>query len=62
VELGVRSIYHATHRDTGSGGVVRVYHVHKTGWTKIHEGLDANVLHYKYAKENGLSGDQDETP
>jgi len=23
VELGVRSIYHATHRDTGSGGVVR---------------------------------------
>lgn len=23
VELGIRSIYHATHRDTGSGGVVR---------------------------------------
>lgn len=23
VELGVRAIYHATHRDTGSGGVVR---------------------------------------
>lgn len=23
VELGIRSIYHATHRDTASGGVVR---------------------------------------
>ena len=27
VELGRRSIYHATHRDGASGGVVRVYHV-----------------------------------
>merc|ERR1719262_1500561 len=26
VELGRRSIYHATHRDGASGGVVRVYH------------------------------------
>lgn len=33
VELGRKAIYHATHRDTGSGGVVRVYHVHKDGWT-----------------------------
>jgi 20S proteasome subunit beta 5 len=23
IEVGVRAIYHATHRDTGSGGVVR---------------------------------------
>lgn len=28
VELGKRAIYHATHRDGASGGVVRVYHVH----------------------------------
>jgi 20S proteasome subunit beta 5 len=28
VELGLRAIYHATHRDTGSGGVCRVYHIH----------------------------------
>lgn len=28
IELGKRAIYHATHRDAGSGGVVRVYHVH----------------------------------
>ena len=26
MELGRRSIYHATHRDGASGGVVRVYH------------------------------------
>jgi 20S proteasome subunit beta 5 len=64
IELGIRSIYHATHRDTGSGGVVRgfflllliinihfiVYHIHKDGWTKVHDGLDANVLHYKFAQ------------
>jgi len=54
VELGVRSIYHATHRDAGSGGVCRVYHCHKNGWTKIHEGLNVNELHYKYANEKNL--------
>ena len=48
VELGKRAIYHATHRDAGSGGVVRVYHVHKDGWTKVHEGLDVNKLHWKF--------------
>jgi len=46
VELGKRAIYHATHRDAGSGGVVRVYHVHKDGWTKVHDGLDVNKLHW----------------
>jgi 20S proteasome subunit beta 5 len=34
VELGVRAISEATHHDAGSGGVVRVYHIHKTGWTR----------------------------
>jgi 20S proteasome subunit beta 5 len=58
VELGKRSIYHATHRDGASGGVVRVYHVHKDGWTKIEEGADVNALHWKYAKEKGLVGDE----
>ena len=29
--FGKRSIYHATHSDGASGGVVRVYHVHKAG-------------------------------
>lgn len=28
INLGKRAIYHATYRDSASGGVVRVYHVH----------------------------------
>jgi len=49
--LGIRAIYHATHRDAGSGGVVRVYHIHKNGWTKLEEGLDVNKLHWQFSKE-----------
>mmetsp|Transcript_38784 Transcript_38784/g.110646 ORF Transcript_38784/g.110646 Transcript_38784/m.110646 type:complete len:283 (+) Transcript_38784:88-936(+) len=56
VELGRRSIYHATHRDGASGGCVRVYHVHEKGWTKVIAGEDVNELHYKYANEKGLLG------
>ncbi|XP_071530038.1 proteasome subunit beta type-5 [Panulirus ornatus] len=49
-ELGRRAIYHATHRDAYSGGVVRVYHIKEDGWTKITE-QDSKDLHYKYAEE-----------
>lgn len=35
IELGQRSIYHATHRDAASGGVINVYHVKEDGWVKI---------------------------
>jgi len=45
IELGRRSIYHATHRDAFSGGVINVYHVHEQGWTKI-SSTDMNELHY----------------
>jgi len=45
IELGRRSIYHATHRDAYSGGLVNVYHVHKDGWTKI-SSEDSMRLHY----------------
>jgi len=58
VELGRRAIYHATHRDAASGGVVRVYHIHKDGWTKVIAGEDVSDLHYMYAKEKGLMGDE----
>lgn len=34
-ELARRSIFHATYRDAGSGGIVTVYHVHENGWTLI---------------------------
>ena len=57
VELGRKAIYHATHRDTGSGGVVRVYLVHKDGWTEKVAGDDVNKLHYKYLAEKGLETD-----
>eukprot|EP00993_Chasmostoma_nieuportense_P003277 NODE_4004_length_858_cov_32.469220_g3847_i0.p1 GENE.NODE_4004_length_858_cov_32.469220_g3847_i0~~NODE_4004_length_858_cov_32.469220_g3847_i0.p1 ORF type:complete len:269 (+),score=95.98 NODE_4004_length_858_cov_32.469220_g3847_i0:41-808(+) len=49
-ELGRRSIYHATHRDAGSGAYIQVYHIHEQGWTKVSRE-DCNDLHYnKYAK------------
>lgn len=57
VELGRRAIYHATNRDTGSGGVVRVYHVHKDGWTEKVAGDDVNKLHYQYREKKGFEDD-----
>ena len=48
VNLGKRAIYHATHRDAGSGGYCRVYHIHEKGWTKVHDGLDVNKLHWQF--------------
>jgi len=49
-DLGRRSIYHATHRDAMSGGVVNLYHMKETGWIKVSQD---NVLdlHYKYRAE-----------
>eukprot|EP00932_Pfiesteria_piscicida_P015660 SRR837773.282.p3 GENE.SRR837773.282~~SRR837773.282.p3 ORF type:complete len:128 (+),score=52.52 SRR837773.282:51-386(+) len=58
VELGRRAIYHATHRDGASGGVVRVYHVHEKGWTKVIAGEDVNELHWMYAKQKGMQGNE----
>eukprot|EP01125_Pyxidicula_operculata_P009711 TRINITY_DN3187_c0_g1_i1.p1 TRINITY_DN3187_c0_g1~~TRINITY_DN3187_c0_g1_i1.p1 ORF type:complete len:271 (+),score=65.56 TRINITY_DN3187_c0_g1_i1:72-884(+) len=52
IELGRRSIYHATHRDSFSGGNVNVYHVHANGWTKISSD-DCNDLHWeRYRRQN----------
>ncbi|KAL4480421.1 hypothetical protein ABPG74_020937 [Tetrahymena malaccensis] len=64
VELGRKAIYHATHRDAGSGGVVRIYHVHAPnaqgkGWTIIEDGEDVNKLHYQYEGAKGVNGDGD---
>jgi len=58
VELGRRAIYQATYRDGGSGGYVRVYHIHKDGWTNVVVAEDVNELHYKYAQEKGMVGDE----
>ena len=34
IELGRRSIYHATHRDAYSGGAINVFHVQEEGWVR----------------------------
>ncbi|XP_003694700.1 proteasome subunit beta type-5 [Apis florea] len=49
-ELGKRSIYHATHRDAYSGGIVRVYHIKPTGWVHISDE-DCKDLHYMYQEQ-----------
>ncbi|XP_065167035.1 proteasome subunit beta type-5 [Atheta coriaria] len=49
-DLGRRAIYHATHRDAYSGGIVRVYHMTQNGWVHI-DNNDCMDLHYKYAEE-----------
>lgn len=49
-DLARRSIYHATHRDAASGGIVRVYHMKETGFEVISEE-DCTDLHYRYKEE-----------
>ncbi|XP_002162379.3 proteasome subunit beta type-5 [Hydra vulgaris] len=49
-DLGNRAIYHATHRDAGSGGVCNLYHMQETGWIKVSQ-TDVTDLHYKYRAE-----------
>lgn len=55
-DLGRRAIYHATHRDAASGGIVRVYTIQKDGWRIISED-DMNVLHERYVAEGSVSMD-----
>jgi len=47
-ELGRRAIFHATHRDAYSGGVVNVYSIGPNGWKKI-SGDDQTLLYYNPA-------------
>lgn len=49
-DLGKRAIYHATHRDAYSGGVVNLYHMKETGWIKVSQ-TDVLDLHYLYREE-----------
>ena len=44
-ELGRRAIYHATHRDAYSGGVINVYSIGPNGWRKVSSD-DQTLLHY----------------
>ena len=54
VELGKRAISEATFMDSASGGVVRVYHVHEKGWTKIVEAEDNSELVWKDRAAKGV--------
>jgi len=36
IDLGMRAIYHATHRDAMSGGINNLYLVKPEGWQRIH--------------------------
>ncbi|ROL45042.1 Proteasome subunit beta type-8 [Anabarilius grahami] len=49
-DLAERAIYHATHRDAYSGGVVNMYHMQKDGWIKVSQN-DVGDLHHKYVSE-----------
>lgn len=51
VQLGVRAISEATYHDSGSGGVVRVYHVHNKGWTKIIDGADNSEQNWQFLEK-----------
>lgn len=53
-DLGRRAIYHATHRDSYSGGCVRVYVIQKDGW-RIVSLDDMSVLHERYLAEGSIS-------
>lgn len=46
-DLGRKAIFHATHRDGGSGGWVSVYHIHNNGWTKVSRD-DQTQLYPRY--------------
>jgi len=43
--LGRRAIFHATHRDAFSGGVVNVFHIDKNGWKKISSDDQTNLFY-----------------
>jgi len=54
VDLGQRAIYHATHRDSYSGGINNLYVVKPDGWKKVWSG-DVNVLHDRYKAEGSTA-------
>ena len=47
IELGSRAIYHATYRDSYSGGINNLYLVKPDGWKRIHS-IDVAELHEKF--------------
>ena len=54
VALGRQAIFHAGHRDAMSGGVVRVYHIHPEGWTRMIIGEDINGIYDEMKAAKGF--------
>lgn len=54
IDLGQRAIYHATHRDSYSGGINNLYLVKPEGWKKIWSG-DVMTLHDRYKAEGSTA-------
>jgi len=46
IELGKRAIFHATHRDAYSGGIINVFVITEDGWTQKWRG-DMNSIYYE---------------
>jgi len=57
IQLGRKSIYHATHRDAYSGGYVNVYHIKKEGWINISHD-DCFDLYQAYYPEKSRAVNQ----
>ncbi|KAJ1946374.1 Proteasome subunit beta type-5 [Linderina macrospora] len=57
-DLARRAIYHATHRDAYSGGVVRMYWVNENGWTP-YPLEDVGELYYQFHPEVQLTNAAD---
>jgi len=60
-KVAYEAICHATFRDAGSGGYVRVYSVKENSWRRVVVGDDVDAFHWNLAKSKGLVGDGDET-
>ncbi|KAJ1954731.1 Proteasome subunit beta type-5 [Linderina pennispora] len=57
-DLARRAIYHATHRDAFSGGVVRMYWVNENGWIS-YPLEDVGELYYQFHPEIQLTNAAD---
>ncbi|KAJ1845656.1 Proteasome subunit beta type-5, partial [Coemansia sp. RSA 2703] len=57
-DLARKAIYHATHRDAYSGGVVRMYWVNENGWV-AYPLEDVGELYYSYHPEIQLTNSVD---
>ncbi|KAJ8267458.1 hypothetical protein COCON_G00126300 [Conger conger] len=49
-DLAQRAIFHATHRDAYTGGIINMYHMREDGWIKVSQD-DVGDLYHQFASE-----------